>query len=118
MLCSTKDCKASVYCRGMCKRCYQRQYMRTYDNKWKKLTQYRRCARRHGITPEEYEMMFEGQEGRCAICGKPQARRLNIDHDHATGKIRGLLCSRCNLGLGYFKDNIDNLNAAVAYLGG
>jgi hypothetical protein len=69
------------------------------------------------LTPEEYDVLVESQHGLCAICGsRPGARRLAIDHDHATGAIRGLLCGSCNNGLGRFKDNPATLDAAAAYL--
>jgi hypothetical protein len=76
------------------------------------------------VSPEEYAQMFEKQGGVCAICKKANTRvsaagrvmLLAVDHDHVTGKVRGLLCTRCNLGIGYFRDNPTIVNAAVAYL--
>ena len=61
---------------------------------------------------------LELKTGTCGICGAaPTATRaLARDHDHATGKPRGPLCTRCNMGLGYFKDDIDRLRAAISYL--
>jgi hypothetical protein len=57
-------------------------------------------AKQLGVTDEEYAVMLEAQGGGCAICGaKPKTRRLHVDHDHATGKVRGLLCHRCNRAL-------------------
>ncbi len=72
-----------------------------------------------GITLVEYNQMFEEQQGCCAICGKHQAsekRALAVDHDHETGRIRGLLCSGCNQGIGHLKDDITILRKAIAYL--
>lgn len=75
-----------------------------------------------GITSADYEAMLERQGGKCAICrgaGDQRIdvrRRLFLDHDHATGYARGLLCPRCNTGLGQFKDSKSNLLAAVKYL--
>jgi len=64
-----------------------------------------------------YQERLEAQGGVCAICEQPQeGKRLASDHDAKTGRIRGLLCNRCNLGLGYFKDNAAYLGMAVAYL--
>jgi hypothetical protein len=57
-------------------------------------------AKQLGVADDEYARMLEAQGGGCAICGaKPKTRRLHVDHDHATGKVRGLLCHRCNRAL-------------------
>ena len=80
-----------------------------------------------GITEEDYEVILEQQRGVCAICGDgPNAhwvrsqknKVLAVDHDHKTGKIRGLLCAKCNAGLGAFLDNPKLLRKAVKYLKG
>lgn len=72
---------------------------------------------KYGITLEAYDLFFEAQQGRCAICGNKQRnKRLAVDHDHQTGKVRGLLCVSCNMGLGCFKDHIDYLSKAITYL--
>ncbi|MBW1743926.1 MAG: endonuclease VII domain-containing protein [Deltaproteobacteria bacterium] len=67
--------------------------------------------------------MEERQGGVCAICGDPETNqrngrtiRLSIDHDHETGQVRGLLCVRCNTGLGLFGDNIEVIQKVVDYL--
>jgi len=67
--------------------------------------------------------MFLSQNGVCAICSGGETvktrgtlRRLAVDHDHETGKVRGLLCNRCNNGLGNFRDDPDLLREAIAYL--
>jgi len=74
----------------------------------------------YGITPEQYNAMLNAQEGKCAICSakKPGGRTkmFFIDHCHNTGKIRGLLCMRCNTGLGLFLDNSKFLFNAISYL--
>ena len=57
-------------------------------------------AKQLGVTDEDYARMLDAQGGGCAICGNPpRSRRLHVDHDHRTGKVRGLLCFRCNRGL-------------------
>lgn len=74
----------------------------------------------YGISVEEYNALFASQDGKCAICGtdQPGGRRyrLAVDHCHDTGKVRGLLCNNCNLGLGKFNDDPDLLRKALAYL--
>ena len=73
----------------------------------------------YGVTEEWYQAQLALQGYACDICGKridPNSRRLSVDHDHATGKVRGLLCQRCNVLLGYAKDKTGWLLSAVAYL--
>ncbi len=76
--------------------------------------------RKYGITLDEYKFMLEQQENKCSICKRlpEDTRRLDVDHDHITGEIRGLLCLACNSSLGGFKDDINLLKAAIIYLGG
>jgi hypothetical protein len=72
---------------------------------------------RYGLSEAEFDALKEEQGGLCAICRRePNGRRLQIDHDHATGRIRGLLCGPCNMGLGQFRDSQDVLTSAVTYL--
>jgi hypothetical protein len=70
---------------------------------------------KYGLRGNDFENMKQQQNGCCLICGR-QPKRFCVDHDHVTGKIRGLLCFRCNTGLGAFADSIKGLLAAVAYL--
>lgn len=75
--------------------------------------------RNYGISLDDYNELFQKQNGLCAICFKPETRmkyRLHIDHCHGTGKIRGLLCNTCNRALGLFKDNPEVLLRAYKYL--
>ncbi len=74
----------------------------------------------YGLTVEQYDDILIQQNCVCAICGKPEKSSskgvLSIDHDHTTGKVRGLLCDTCNSGLGHFYDSIDLLQGAMLYL--
>ena len=74
--------------------------------------------KRFGITIQDYNWMMEHQNCGCAICGKPSdgIKALAVDHCHATGQVRGLLCVNCNRGLGHFDDKPELLEAAIAYL--
>lgn len=71
---------------------------------------------KYGLDQESYEQLLEAQTGTCAICGDTPERSLRVDHEHDSGSVRGLLCHHCNIGLGHFKDNIEVLEAAIAYL--
>lgn len=71
---------------------------------------------RYGITPAEYQQMIVSQDGKCAICGNHFIRTPQIDHDHITGKVRALLCYKCNSLLGYAYDDVDILQNAIDYL--
>ena len=74
--------------------------------------------RKYGITPEQYDEMLAAQGGGCAICGRPPRPdiSLHVDHDHATGAVRGLICFQHNNALGDFDDDPTLLAKAVAYL--
>lgn len=76
--------------------------------------------RRYGLSLDEYSRLSAAQRGLCAICGSTphehNSRQLVVDHDHVTGKIRGLLCHKCNSGLGMFKDSPHLLKLALVYL--
>jgi len=76
--------------------------------------------RTYDITWETYEQIFDDQDGKCAICkskiSSNRTSRLFVDHCHDTGKVRGLLCSSCNHGLGLFKDSATILKSAIKYL--
>ena len=87
---------------------------------------------RYGVDVEWYEAQLARQDGVCGICKKPESRRsrlkgkpgitsksttrLSVDHDHATGEVRGLLCQRCNIAIGHLMDDIDYLKNAIAYI--
>lgn len=75
-------------------------------------------ATRYGLTEEGYKEMLEKQGGVCAICSKREINGLSlaIDHDHRTGKVRGLLCRMCNTGLGSLGDTVESLETALRYL--
>ncbi len=106
--CWCKECekaKRKKYCKA------NKEKMTLAHRKW--------CIKNtYGMTLEQYDQMFEDQGGVCKTCGKVNrdGRRLYIDHDHETGKVRGLLCHRCNSLLGYVKDDIDILQNMIAYL--
>jgi hypothetical protein len=75
-----------------------------------------RRLRRHGLSVAEFDAMFARQHGACAICERPFQCTPCIDHDHATQRVRGLLCKKCNLGLGAFEDNPTFMRNAARYI--
>lgn len=103
-----------------------REKSRAYSRQWRvenpeKAAESRRrvdLKRNRGITVGEYDSMFSAQGGKCAICRCDcvTGKRLAVDHDHETGRIRGLLCANRNNGCGRFRDDPDLLYAAAAYL--
>ena len=73
--------------------------------------------KKYSMSEDDYNTLLKLQNKKCKICKKdPEPIKLDVDHDHITGKIRGLLCGTCNRGLGNFKDNIDLMKAAIKYL--
>ena len=78
-----------------------------------------KLEKRFGITIEAYDALLQAQNYKCVICFKPQAeltKALCVDHNHSTGKIRGLLCHNCNNGLGLYYDSPANLRCAANYI--
>ena len=126
-------------CRGLYSKAYLAKHkdrLKVYHKKWDAVNKERRyeVSRRsrlkytYGITDADFEAMKEDQEDRCAICNKAQqsiranrfARKttmnLDVDHDHITGIVRGLLCRKCNAGLGMFQESPELLFKAYSYL--
>lgn len=106
----------------------QAEYTRSYRarEKAKDLEAFRRrethrnLISKYRLTLAEYEAMVESQGGLCALCEKVpnggKNKKLHIDHDHATGRIRGLLCHGCNTGLGNLREDVELLRKAIIYL--
>lgn len=112
------------------KRAYAKKYaeanptkIKKYQKTWKERNPEKRKLhtrnsriRAYGISPETYYEMLEKQDKRCAICKEKSTRRaINIDHNHITGKVRGLLCDGCNLSLGHIERK-DFVEKALKYL--
>lgn len=114
-------------CHGKrCRGCLTIYRQPTYTRK-----EYRRnhhIERKYGLRPEEFDVYWTACRGKCFICEKQmkwptstQGQSLDVvtvDHNHKTGKVRGLLCGRCNRTLGFFNDDIDLLQKAINYLKG
>jgi hypothetical protein len=72
--------------------------------------------RKYGLTIKKYEALVEKADGKCAICQKIPKQSLSVDHCHKTGRVRGLLCRRCNSAIGFLEDNINLVSSALGYL--
>lgn len=130
-----------VQAHGLCATCYRREYRKNNPaktKKWWKISNRRRkgsgYAKKYysqnkekfrglhlkyhfGISSEQYTEMFKKQNGACAICGKFSIElNLQIDHDHETGRIRELLCGKCNRALGLLHDDINIFSSAIKYI--
>jgi len=95
--------------------------MQDNERRKKKPHQYKNSQLRstYGINLEDFEDFLRQQDGKCAICKIDQKdfkKRMSVDHDHKTGLIRGLLCDKCNRGLGHFSDSQDLMLKAIEYL--
>lgn len=108
--CSIEGCVLHVYAKGVCHVHYMRK---------------RKMREKFGMSTEEVAALSASQNGACAICLGTSSRidgrsgrqhALAVDHDHATGKVRGLLCDKCNSGIGLLRDDPKILAAAIAYL--
>lgn len=92
---------------GLCKRCYNE----LPENKARAIKV--RRLKKYGLSHNEYLGLLRAQGGQCAVCEeKPEV----VDHDHQTGRVRGLLCRKCNIGIGHLRDDPGVLRAAVRYL--
>ena len=95
----------------------RKEYLKKYKKENRRTILNTDMKRHYGVGIEAYDYFFNKQNGLCAICGLPPGKKgFHIDHDHKTGKIRGLLCVCCNLGLGGFRDNPNILQNAIKYL--
>ena len=103
-----------------CKDCHKNdalQYRIRHPERFKSYNRRSSLKRKFGITEEEYLVMLEDQDYVCAICKLPEKKKnLAVDHDHGTGKIRGLLCEKCNRGLGHFNEDLNIIENALNYL--
>lgn len=105
-----------------CKTAQHREYCKStnyHRKRYKKIApqeRERHLIRKYGMTQADYDRMFSAQGGQCAICNKTQERALDVDHCHATGLVRGLLCTNCNRMIGHAGDRADKLRAAANYL--
>lgn len=108
--------------RRRCKSCVDqatRDRRAADPEKYRAMDKFSALKGKYGLTRADYAALLASQDGRCAICSNPLAdeeRVPHVDHDHSSGRVRGLLCFLCNTALGKFRDDPDLLRAAIAYL--
>lgn len=97
---------------------HAKAYRKIYYQNNKEAYRWRLIFKNYGLTKEAWQELFISQGECCAICKTYDAsgRLWHVDHDHATGAVRGILCHGCNTGLGGFKDNPEALSSAINYL--
>ena len=109
-----------IYYQKECKQCQSNRKSKWYKTaSGKESSRRTKLKQRFGISVEDYNILLDSQNYSCKICKEKESylgHRLSVDHCHTTGKIRGLLCKSCNLGLGNFRDRIDLLEEAKNYL--
>lgn len=106
-----------------CKQCRKTYYYQT-RGRAQRQSRETHLIDRYGITHEDYLELEKQQDGLCAICKSPPvgkvrggtAKYFHVDHNHTTNAVRGLLCYRCNAGIGLFRENAKTMKAAIAYL--
>lgn len=108
--------------RSNCKKCGSERALQWYRDNIERsaVTRRRRSLRTYGLTVEQYDALLARQGGGCGICDATDAgndhKQIPVDHDHDTGRVRGLLCHRCNRAMGLLGDDIVLLKRAIAYL--
>lgn len=97
-----------------------RKWKSAHPERYRNVDRNTALKRVYGISESDYEKILAAQDGGCRICGSVELEKkkkvLSIDHDHKTGKVRGILCNKCNQGLGMFKDSSSLLTSAIDYL--
>ena len=111
-----------------CRECIkesQAKNQKNFPEKVKLKSQKHLIKKKYGLSWDEYNAIKDSQNNKCKICRKPEScinhitkivRELAVDHCHDTGVVRGLLCSKCNFGVGYFDNSIEHLESAIKYL--
>ena len=129
-ICIEKDCDRKHQAKGYCQKHYQ------YHKEWGRLDVKKctvnNCDRgfvkknyckkhydilyKYNVLPDDYEKMLEKQSHSCAVCNASPTESLVVDHKHSSGEVRGLLCRKCNVGIGMFMEDISKLKSAIKYL--
>lgn len=103
----------------ICRREKKKAYVRRNPEKARRSAWRTNLRRKYGIEAEDFDTLSSLQEGVCAICGgPPRGKPLHVDHDHRTGRVRGLLCYRCNLAVGQLDDSPERAERLAQYIRG
>lgn len=99
---------------------YNREWQKKNRSKLHASCRRHRLKKNFGLTIDQYSQLLEKQNRKCAVCKvfNNSQRHFPVDHDHVTGKVRGLLCPNCNMAIGMFKENKEIIKAALDYLSG
>lgn len=132
--CSVEGCRRKYSAKGLCDMHYRHKYYNLHGNaeRRQKINFVSKPGRPrksdckdwqlqhlYNITLDQYDQMFQEQEGKCYICQRHQSElksALSVDHDHKTGKVRKLLCQKCNGVLGHFESNVEYLKQVIDYI--
>lgn len=95
---------------------YNPEIQKKYNGRYVEYRRNHRLKARYKISIKEYDCLFEKQNDCCSICNSSEDRKLAVDHCHETGKVRGLLCTKCNIGIGYLNHSIETLMKCINYL--
>lgn len=95
---------------------YNRKYRKEHPDKTTYWDRQKHLRRAYGLEVKDYDVLYQSQNGKCAICQEPFTKRPHIDHDHVSSRVRGLLCFKCNALLGNAGDRIAVLENAIQYL--
>lgn len=109
--------RTKAFHRSQAARDYRKAYRAKHASEIARKKYEGRIRRVYGMSVEDYEALRDSQGGVCVVCGRdPSPKRLYVDHDHATGLVRGLLCNNCNSAIGLLADNPAAMRAAAAYV--
>ncbi len=104
------------YC-SACKELRNSESRKKYPDRAKQYYKTANRRRNYNLEPEEYELLLSKSNNLCMICSSPpKTKSLHIDHDHKTGKVRGLLCHGCNTAIGLLKEDIEIMKKAIQYI--
>jgi hypothetical protein len=108
----------AYFAKGMCRNCYYKQWQSDNPEKYKRSYRNATLKKKYGITLEEYEAMLEAQGYRCLICNDKlmPGFKTHVDHNHVTGRVRGLLCHPCNVAIGFMREDVRIVKRILGYL--